>query len=69
MTKTTTKYSSTATSDYAKSGNGYARISYLDLSGDNFLKQLKVTDISINALKFTDGILISFLNTTHYEHE
>ncbi len=46
LTKTTTKYSSTATSDYAKSGNGVARITYLDLSGDNYLKTLKVTDIS-----------------------
>ena len=29
MTNTTTNVSSTATSDYAKSGNGYARITYL----------------------------------------
>ena len=44
LTKSTTKVSSNAVSDYAKSGNGAARITYINFNSNNYLKTLKVSD-------------------------
>ena len=44
-TETTTRYSSSPTPDYAKSGNGYAKLTLLNLSTNNFLSNITIKDI------------------------